>query len=209
MRHRNRSSIVGQVWRLAGDVVLRRPIGAGTPPWLPVLARYRSSGGSRSPERYDTIIDQFAVEANQRYRRNAQGRGETYCNIFVWDVTRAMGAEIPHWVTDGGEPMSPTHGLETNTNAAIGWLHAHGRRHGWREMRMDEAQAHANRGAPAVAVWRNDPGIGHMAIVRPGAATEDGPPLADAGETNHGRTRAAHVFTTGWRRDDLAYFAHD
>jgi len=209
IRKRHRGSIVGQMWRLAGDIMLNRPIGAHTPPWLSVLAWHRSSSASRCPERYDAVIAQFDVETNQRYRRNAQARGETYCNIFVWDVTRAMGAEIPHWVSDGGNPTSPFHGHEMNANAVIDWLQARGCRHGWREVGPDEAQAHANRGAPAVVIWRNDSGIGHVAIVRPGDATEAGPLLANAGETNRSRTRAAHVFTTGWKCGELRYYAHD
>ncbi len=201
--------MVDQIWQLAGDVILRRPIGADTPPWLPVLARCRSRSTRRSPELYDAVIDQFRVEVNQRYQRDAQGREETYCNIFVWDVTLAMGAEIPHWITHAGIPASPTRGLETSANAAIGWLYAAGNRYGWQQVRMGEAQAFANRGAPAVAVWRNEPGSGHMAMLRPGAATEDGPQLADAGEANHRRARAAHVFAAGWRGNEIAYFAHD
>ncbi len=27
--------------------------------------------------------------------RQQKGTGDTYCNIFVWDVTSAMGAQIP------------------------------------------------------------------------------------------------------------------
>ncbi|MDZ7840487.1 MAG: hypothetical protein U5R46_06650 [Gammaproteobacteria bacterium] len=209
IRYRYHHTVVGQMWRLAGEIILNRPIGASTPPWLPVLAWYRSRRQSRCPKRYDALIDQFAVEVNPRYRRNAQLRGETYCNIFVWDVTRAMDAEIPHWVTDGGQSTRAAHGREMNANAVIGWLQSRGPRHGWREVEPHVAQAHANRGAPAIVVWRNEPEIGHMAIVRPGDATEEGLPVSDAGETNHGRTRAAYVFTKGWQFGELKYFAHD
>ena len=61
---------------------------------------------------YNNVINQFAVQYNPRY-------GEVYvdgvlkktnCNIFVWDVTSAMGALIPHWVDANGWPAADYQG---------------------------------------------------------------------------------------------------
>ena len=71
--------------------------------WRPVTPAITSSFNSRSPELYRAVIDQFQVETAERYRpfRN----GNTYCNIYVWDVTRAMGAEIPLYTDpETGQP---------------------------------------------------------------------------------------------------------
>jgi hypothetical protein len=61
--------------------------------WKPATPAITSDQSLRSPELYRAVIDQFQVGTAERYRpfRN----GNTYCNIYVWDVTRAMGAEIP------------------------------------------------------------------------------------------------------------------
>lgn len=61
----------------------------------PVDPPVTSTLEDRHPLLYSAIINQFGVETNPRYRpRN----NNTYCNIFVWDVSSAMGAEIPHWI---------------------------------------------------------------------------------------------------------------
>jgi len=62
--------------------------------WEPVDAPFRNRRNKRSPINYLKVVNQFAVEDNRRY----EGGGKTYCNIFVWDVTRAMGVEIPHYI---------------------------------------------------------------------------------------------------------------
>ncbi|NPV90054.1 MAG: hypothetical protein HPY50_04670 [Firmicutes bacterium] len=61
----------------------------------PLQPKFTSDENLRSPYAYDMIIDQFKVADNPRYKRR---NGNTYCNIFAWDVTNAMGAEIPYWV---------------------------------------------------------------------------------------------------------------
>ena len=104
----------------------------------------QSDESSRSRGRYDDVINQFAVGVNLRYARRD---GNTYCNIFAWDVTRAMGAEIPHWVQRDGTPAQPFErgAHELNANGAARWLRNHGGEHGWRRVSAEEAQRHANR----------------------------------------------------------------
>ena len=134
--------------------------------------------GQRSAEAYNQVIDQFDVENNPRYKASSD---KTFCNIFAWDVTSAMGAEIPHWVNDKGKPSEPlTKGAhEMNANLTAKWLKEYGEDYGWQEASAKEAQEAANKGEVAVAVWYNNQSddknpwshdwgsSGHIVIVRP------------------------------------------
>lgn len=157
----------------------------------PVDAPLTSDPANRSAERYVRVIDQFDVAANPRYRpRN----GRTFCNIFVWDVSRAMGAEIPHWWA----------GRELDANATAAWMRMHGPARGWRRVGAAEAQAHASAGRPAVGLARVPGGVGHAVLVRPGALTQRGPAIAQAGAVNLSRARADDVF----RGQEPEYWVH-
>ena len=146
---------------------------------FPCSPPLRNDSTSRSAAAYDNVINQFAVGVNPRY---AHRGGSTYCNIFVWDVTSAMGAEIPHWVSPTGDPTPHLKGNELNANALNDWLNRHGARFGWRKVPLADAVAAANRGCPAVASWKKPGGIGHVAMIRPGVATaSEGPWMAQAG----------------------------
>ena len=149
--------------------------------WEPVNAPVKSDPSNRSSGRYDDVLNQFAVGVNLRYARRD---GNTYCNIFVWDATKAMGAEIPHWVN----------GNELDANDTNAWLRNHGAAHGWRKATPAEAQTSANRGEPAVASWSNPGGIGHIAMVRPGELTGNGPASAQAGGHNFNHGHIANGF---------------
>ena len=149
--------------------------------WEPVNAPVKSTPNDRSRGRYDDVLNQFAVGVNLRYARRD---GNTYCNIYVWDATKAMGAEIPHWVN----------GRELDANGANSWLRSQGAAHGWRQATASEAQAAANRGQPSVASWNNPGGIGHIAMVRPGELTSDGPASAQAGGVNFNNRHIANGF---------------
>ena len=65
--------------------------------WLPTNPIVKGNEECRSPALLDRLIEQFDVENSARYTPHKHG-GDTYCNIFVWDVTSALGAEIPHYV---------------------------------------------------------------------------------------------------------------
>jgi hypothetical protein len=93
---------------------------------------------NRSPENYNAVLDYFNVGnslgrkvedhkrlENDRYRRIDLS---TWCNIYVHDVTRAMWANIPHWVGRS----------ELNANRTVRWLDSKkGRENGW--IKIDEA----------------------------------------------------------------------
>lgn len=151
---------------------------------MPVHPPLTNAPGARDPDVYAQVINQFAVGVNPRYTSD----GETYCNIFVWDVTQAMGAEIPHWVDATGDGAKPN-GRNTWAiliNASIDWMHNFGVvKHGWTKATAAEAQKAANAGEVAVAMWYNPTGAhGHTAIVRPGTITDAGPSTAQAGAIN-------------------------
>lgn len=156
---------------------------------------------NRSRMLYDNVINQFAAGVNPRYKQKyTNGKmTSTYCNIFCWDVTRAMGAEIPHWVNRNGDRMERSKDAnEMNANATYDWLHKHGSRYGWRRLANDaEAQAHANEGRPVIATMKKSGGIGHVSVVRPGDLTDKGPPIAQAGRSNFNFGRLYSIFRRG------------
>ena len=160
--------------------------------WLPCNPPLRGDPSKRSAALYDNVINQFAVGVNPRY---AHKDGSTYCNIFAWDLTSAMGAETPHWVSKGGDPVPPYKGSELNANAMNSWLNNHGGRFGWQKTSLSEAVDAANRGCPVVASWNNGGGIGHIAVIRPGAASaSEGPWMAQAGARNSNFIRMYSVW---------------
>jgi hypothetical protein len=99
------------------------------------------------PQLYLEAVNQFGVESQchlARYRPTGFG---TFCNIFVWDVSRAVGSELPHWVYRTGHalegmPVPPELGMkerlaagrELSANRLIEWIIAHegdAAYHGW------------------------------------------------------------------------------
>jgi hypothetical protein len=171
----------------------------------PVAPPVENKKEERDSNIYNAALNQFGVETNPRYKpRN----NNTYCNIYVWDATRAMNAEIPHWVDANGNPMDVGKGRELNANGVVAWLRNHGNDHGWHAVSAEEAQSHANKGAPAVVVWANpNPGqSGHVAMVRPGEYSVDkGPNIAQAGANNYNHTSVSQTF--GDRK--VTYYVHD
>ena len=101
--------------------------------WIAVNPLLVSHLDERDPKTYRDVISQFSVETSERYRVNKQGVGDTYCNIFSWDVTRAMNAEIPHYVnTATGEPAvaGEDGAVEMDANATNDWLNTYGKQYG-------------------------------------------------------------------------------
>jgi hypothetical protein len=135
---------------------------------------------------YNETINSFKVETTKRYQPTST---KTFCNIFVWDVTKAMGAEIPHWVNDQGERCKDgaVGAHEQNANLTAKWMRDYGKSNGWIEVNAAEAQAAANQGQITVVIWysnyykKNEQKVfdnehpwnhdwdkpGHVAIVRP------------------------------------------
>jgi len=177
--------------------------------------------GNRNPDIYNDIMNQFNVENHKRYERvgRTAGNSGTKCNYFVWDVTRAMGVEIPHYHNiNTGES---SYGLddsdirtgygntyhERNANATINWLENEGAADGWEVVSASEAQAYANQGIPAVAAFNNPGGAGHMAMVRPSdGTTGNDPVIAQAGSRNYNETTASQGF--GSYANDTVYYVN-
>jgi hypothetical protein len=154
--------------------------------------------------RYQATLAVLAVETNPRYQRNRQGRGESYCNVFVADATATLGVPIPMRTSlpDGSERW-------WGPNAMQDWLLAEGAAQ-WRQVAAEEAQRLANAGYPVVAIWKNPQGTGHVAMVRPGPEPigPGGPRIAQAGTLNLHDTDVATGFGAA-RMPAVLYFAAD
>lgn len=157
----------------------------------PVTPAVSNQPGQRSVAVYENVLNQFAVEHNPRYvprDSNGDGKIDTFCNIFVWDATKAMEAEIPHWVSPDGSPtaVGAKGAHELNANGVARWLNSHGADYGWREVTAEEVQAAANEGKPAVVAWDSQSkSAGHVAMVRPGTYSDTtGPAIAQSGSRN-------------------------
>jgi hypothetical protein len=185
-------------------------------PWKAATPLITSNTANRSPETLRRVIDQFDVENSERYRPYRRG-GDTYCNIFVWDVTSALGAEIPHYVnavSDAPEYYPNIKGArELGANATYDWLLENGRAYGWREVSPEEAQARANDGQPVVTAWKNPSGAsGHVQIVCPsqnGAYDKiRGVTVAQAGSVLSDYTYISSIFGNS-KLAQVKYFAHE
>lgn len=160
--------------------------------WLPASFRTAGKVNNRSANNLRQVIGQFDVESAERYR--PYKNGNTYCNIFVWDVTSALGCEIPHYVDrDTGAPRvyPDTKGAyELDANGTHDWLAKHGANYGWYEVSAEDAQRYANAGYPAVTAWKNSSGgAGHVQVVCPakdnGYDARRGVTVAQAGSKNY------------------------
>lgn len=168
--------------------------------WIAVTAPTRNGAAARSAEAYDAVIDQFAVETNPRY---APRNGNTYGHIFLWDVTTAMGAEVPHWVDPSGAPSAAGSGRELLPADVSMWLETHGERRGWRWVDADEAQQLAAQGHPVVATALVTGGT-RLGVVRPGPAHPRGPWVAVVGGRPQARVLAQEVLSSAvefWAND--------
>lgn len=129
-------------------------------PWYPVDAPLKGEL-PRTPDRYRAVVDQFEVTAAKRYARRGK---DTWCNIFTWDVTRAMGAEIPHWVElQTGAPVKAGKGSELRVDGMRHWLDGYGPKYGWRRCTRLEAELAAELGHPTVVLDQAE----HVAVVVP------------------------------------------
>lgn len=142
--------------------------------WRPQPPDVRSAQGQRSVDGYLAVLRQFGVEQSQRYRPGAPGI--TWCNIFVWDVTSAMGCEIPHWYDPttgatcavGEKTITGLPAREMTANGTVAWLATHAPHNGWHQVPLGLAQYAANAGHPVVCAWVNPAGAhGHVAMLMP------------------------------------------
>lgn len=148
--------------------------------WEPTTAPITSGTEHRNAAALVRVVAQHDVEHHDRYRPG--NPGPTWCNIFAWDVTRALGCEVPHWIRS----------KETNANELVLWLEGHlhnggalqGPDHGWRPCDKPTARARALQGFPTLVTYSNpNPArSGHIAVVMPaGAPSGDDLQIAQAG----------------------------
>lgn len=176
------------------------------------LPHYENRAGRRKGNVYNSVIDQFNVVSNNRYRRTSSA---TYCNIFAWDVMSAMNVTLPHWLKNNVPANSTIRGAyEINVNSTCVWMNNYARQYGWRTVSASEAQARANSGYPTLAIWKNPTGkSGHIAVVRPEGNgyfydANKGPVIAQAGASNYSYTNVSRGFGSA-KMNAIVYWTHD
>lgn len=214
-------------------ILLRNPNGnvTNTKAWEPVIPFVTNRPGQRSKEAYNAVINQFDVENNPRYQKR---KGKTYCNIFAWDVSVAMGVELPRFVKVNkigdhedatGEPLGRSPGkhkvyskdataTELDANRLATWLGSEqGKKFGWREVSAEEAQRRANQGYMTVSVINKYPKPGHVQVIRPTPDGSDYNPkkgvyLAQAGSTNTNGVYFLDKYTKDYYKR-YKFYTHD
>lgn len=137
-----------------------------------IHAPVQSREGRRSGAVYKLVIDQFGVGANPRYEPDGE---KPRTHIFIWDVTRAMNVEVPHFVG----PRELSAGLTCH------WVRTEGPSRGWFKVDPFKALEAANEGMPVLALPK-DVKVDLMAVVRPGQMGPDRRPLLSAAARKRG-----------------------
>lgn len=170
----------------------------------PIPLLVASTEGKRSPEALAAVVEQFRhylLGADALFAPRTEGAAFlTFCNLFSWGFTRAMGCEVPHWVDKDGRPASSAlpDAFELNANATIRWLDTTGRKAGWRTATRDNALASAARGEAVLLTWPNPKGHGHIAVMLPSGLT------AQAGSRNF----IGGTVATGFGALPVTYWRH-
>lgn len=142
-----------------------------TPAWLmapiayPVFAPLTGGTSLRGAALLEAIVAQFEVDSAERYRPRdvtGDGQSETFCNLYLNDVTRALGCEIPRVWPVGADWK------QLRANDQRDWLVGAGR-YGWSSCSESDARVAAEFGKVAVAAWKNPTAgrSGHVAILVP------------------------------------------
>lgn len=162
----------------------------------PVDAPLRGTSAARSAAMLEQVLEQFDVTTAKRYQPD---KVRTWCNIFVWDATRALGCEVPHWYdVQTGEGLPVGRGSEMTANRMVDYLD--GGFGGWRKVTPEDAVARASFGFPVILGWYNQySGPGHVAMLLP-----DGT-VAQAGRKCLWRATVAKAFG----RFTPRYWTHD
>lgn len=156
----------------------------------PMNFEFSSGTADRSPANLLAALRQFHVDTAPRYQPTPDGK-TTYCSTFVWDASRALAAEVPHWWGDSNGGVT-----QLRANNQIDWLAGiDGRANGWVECNEDEAVAAAAQGCPAVVGYRAPDGeTGHIALAMPTSFVAPGVTVTVAQAGRHcgyGFSRAA------------------
>jgi hypothetical protein len=131
--------------------------------WRAVQAPLQSREARRTSDLYDMVVKQFGVTVNPRYEDDAPGKIRGH--IFVWDVSRAMNCEIPHF----------TGAKELSLAQTCDWLRHEGPMRGWRRVTEQDIIKRANKGFMVVALPK-ETRTKHLALVLPQAAPADNSP---------------------------------
>ena len=159
--------------------------------WLDIVP-HKTNPEYRFPETYEEVLQDLQVETRGRY---APGR-DTWCNIYVWDATKAMGCEIPHYYNpETGEGFTREQAMasgvyssgnpggyqEMSAPRMTEWLETHGAKNGWIECDADTAIQMANKGMPTVVAATD---TNHVGMVAPQREGESGVMISQAGARN-------------------------
>lgn len=160
--------------------------------------------GKRNVRAYNDVINSFDVENRARYQQDPNGN--TWCNVYVSDVTYAMGCEIPHYYNpQTGAPMQPDEpgGRYTSAAGIRDWLNTFGTTYGWRECDSSTAQSMANQGYPAMAL---DTTGAHVAMIAPQREGDIGIQISQAGWKNFNHEIISYGWGSGYQ---LKYYYHN
>jgi hypothetical protein len=145
--------------------------------WKAVQAPVQSREGRRSVEMLTAVLAQFAVGNNPRY--DPDGPGKPRGHIFLWDVSRAMNCEVPHFV--GAKELS--------LPQTVDWVRHEGPMRGWVRGGAEEALNAAQSGMLAVALPK-DIKLKQLAIVLPDLPPPGGKPRVAAAGLKKGSNLA-------------------
>ncbi|MGQ0505353.1 MAG: hypothetical protein ACT4TC_08530 [Myxococcaceae bacterium] len=140
------------------------PLLASRDLWKAVTAPVQSREGKRTGLIYRQAINQFGVGNNPRYE--PEDNGASRAHIFVWDLSRAMGAEIPHFL--GSRELSFVQ--------TVDWIRYEGGDRCWLKCELARAIQAADSGMPVLAIPK-DIKLRGLAVLRPEERTPDGKPL--------------------------------
>lgn len=159
--------------------------------------RHRAAGA------YGKVISQFDVVNSPRYQPIVtQKETQTFCNIYVEDVTRAMGVDIPHGKL---------------ANEIRVWLKSD-KNSGWKRVSANDAQHMANEGHPSLGIVPGGTN-GHVVMVRPGTVNEtvrtnemgisfSMPAISQAGKKTYDAKHANWSFPKA-AFDEIEYWYHE
>jgi hypothetical protein len=125
---------------------------------LPLELAETNDPGDRGVGAYKRVLGSININ-DERYKEKLS-TGETWCNIAVWDASRALGVEIPHWDENGAE-MSAADVYDWLVDAERGGVAGAG----WQEIPEELVNVLTGMGVPVVAATRE-----HVAFVYPPSA---------------------------------------
>ena len=126
----------------------------------------------------------------------------------------AMGVALPHYINP--DKITPgTRGVDGATemliNQTITWIREYGAQYGWEKVTEEQAQIYANQGCPAITLYKNSGGHGHVQVIRPSDQEYNpdlGAYIAQAGSTNFNKGYTSQVYSSDMRENEIEYYIH-